>query len=561
MARGTLVEREATRTIPPLIKRNTLLLALSQAVTGAGIGGSHGMGSKRRTRAAAPRLLLIALLCLVACRPAENGPAPASNPAGLPPPSVGLTRVAIAGTTTIESPNPYTVGLYNLWCQVVGCLVAYDFGRGDYVGELADRWEVESPTSWLFHLDGRARWSDGTPFTAADVVHSVDRARVDPAGRSQLFVSPIDHVEAVDDHTVRIHTKQPTASLLDYLKSLPMTSKAQFDRLGDNLASEKPLGTGPYRFGELVPDRHLVLTKETAWWGGAVQGPDEVILRVIREPEARVTALLNNEVQIALDVPPHMLDRVQNGPNTKAVTVPGAEMVILAMNSKRPPWDHKALRQAVGYAIDREAIIQGVLRGQARRLDGPLGPSQYGYDPDLQPRYHYDPERAKQLVAQAGFPNGVDVELAAPVGRYPQDKQVVEAIAPMLTAAGIRTRVLTPEWPTLFADINAGRAAFYYMSRMGVVDPGVPLSQYFETGISRRTGYSNPQVDSLFARERATFNPAERKQVLSQLMSLVTEEAPVQFLFQQMMVYGLARNVELEVRPDANILPTTIRVR
>jgi peptide/nickel transport system substrate-binding protein len=469
--------------------------------------------------------------------------------------------VVIAGTTTIESRNPYTVGLYNLWCQVVGCLVAYDFGRGDYVGALADHWEVESPTSWRFHLDPRARWSDGTPLAAADVVHSVDRAHTDPAGRSQLFVSPIERVEALDEQTVRISTKQPTASLLDYLKSLPITSKAQFDRLGDNLGSEKPVGAGPYRFEELVPDRHLVLSKDPDWWGVAVQGPDEVILRVIREPEARVTALLNNEVQVALDVPPHMIDRVQSSANARIETVPGAEMVILAMNAHTPPWDRKALRQAVGYAIDRDAIIQGVLRGQARRLDGPVGPSQYGYDPDLQPRYPYDPARAKQLVAQAGFPDGVDVELASPVGRYPQDKQVVEAIAPMLTAVGIRTRVLTPEWPTLFADINAGRAGFYYMSRMGVVDPGVPLSQYFETGISRRTGYSNPQVDALFARERATFDPAERKHVLSQLMSIITEEAPVQFLFQQMNVVGVARNVDFEVRPDAAIIPGTIRVR
>jgi peptide/nickel transport system substrate-binding protein len=519
------------------------------------------MCAKRWSRARGMMLPIIVALCLTSCRPAGGGPAPEGHPAAVAAQSPGPTRVVIAGTATIESQNPYTVGLYNLWCQVVGCLVSYDFGRGDYVGGLADHWEVDSPTSWLFYLRPDARWSDGTPFTAVDVMHSVERARSDPAGRARLFVSPIEHVEAVDDHTVRIQTRQPTASLLDYLKSLPMTSKAQFDRLGENVGNARPLGTGSYRLEELVPDRHLVLTKEAHWWGGITQGPDEVILRVMREPEARVTALLNNEVQIALDVPPHRVNRVQNSSNTKAVTVPGAEMVILAMNVRAPPWDHKALRQAVGYAIDRDAIIQGVLRGQARRLDGPVGPAQYSYDPDLQPRYSYDPERARQLVAQAGFPNGVEVQLVAPVGRYPLDKQVVEAIAPMLTAVGIRTHVLTPEWPTLFADINAGKARFYYMSRMGVVDPGVPLSQYFETGVSRRTGYSDPQVDALFARERASFDPAERKQVLARLMSLITEEAPAQFLFQQMMVYGLARNVDFEARPDGNIVPSAIRVR
>jgi peptide/nickel transport system substrate-binding protein len=517
----------------------------------------------RRRHRGSPLAALALLLTIgtLACQPAAPAPAREANPGGSARPAAGPTRVVIAGTTSVESANPYVGVVYGLWCEVYGCLVSYDFKRGDYAGLLAQSWQVESPTTWVFHLRPDARWSDGAPFTAADVVHSVDRARHDPVGRARLYASPIVVVEPVDDHTVRFHTKEPTSSLLDYLKSLVITSKAQYDQFGEEVWRETPLGTGPYQFRELLPDRHLVIAKDPQWWGGTVAGPDEVILRVLREPEVRVTALLNNEVQIALNVPPHMVERVRQSPHARVVSAPGAEMVILGMNVKLAPWDNKLLRQAVGYALDRDGLIQGVLMGQARRLDGPIGPDQYGYDPNLQSRYPYDPERARQLVTQAGFPNGVDVELCSPVGRYPLDKQVVEAIAPMLTAVGIRTRVLTPEWPSLFSDINAGKVPFYYLSRTSVVDPGVPLSQYFETGQSRRTGYSNPQVDGLFARERATFDPAERKQVLAQLMSTITDEAPAQFLFQQEMARGVARNVEFEARPDEYLVPSAIRVK
>jgi len=219
------------------------------------------------------------------------------------------------------------------------------------------------------------------------------------------------------------------------------------------------------------------------------------------------------------------------------------------------------VRQAVAYAIDRDGIIQGLLQGYASRLDGPIGPGQYGYNPDLQPKYTYNPEKAKQLLAQAGYPNGVDVEMQTPVGRYTQDKQIAEAITAQLTAVGIRTRLLTPEWPTMWADVQAGKTPFYYMGRGSIVDPGRPLSQYFETGVSPRVGYSNPAVDALFAKERGTFDPTERKQVLTELMSLLTDEAPGVFLWRHKMLWGMARNVDMTPRPDDRIFANEIRVR
>ncbi len=359
---------------------------------------------------------------------------------------------------------------------------------------------------------------------------------------------------------MRIVTKAPTASLLDYLEGKSIiTSKAQFERYGDDAWNQAPLGAGPYVLKELLPNQRLVVAKNPNYWGGPIDGPDEVVYRLMPEAEVRITALLNGELQVAMFIPPHLAERVANNPTTKIVSTPSVEIMFLAMQPK-PPFDNKLVRQAVAYAIDRDAIIAGVLGGHAQRLDGPIGPGQYAYSPDLQPKYTYDPEKAKQLLAQAGYPNGVDVELATPVGRYIQDKEVAEAMARMLTAVGIRTKLLTPEWATLWENVQKGTVPFYYMGRGGVQEPGRALADYFESGATPRVGYSNPRVDALFEKERASFDPAERKRVLQELMSLLTEEAPAHFLWRHDFIIGLANNIDYTPHPSGRVFPSAIVV-
>ena len=151
--------------------------------------------------------------------------------------------------------------------------------------------------------------------------------------------------------------------------------------------------------------QRMVLRKNPNWPGMKKENPDRIIFQRIKEEEPRVTALLNGEVQIALAIPPHLTDRVEKAPGIKAIGVPPVEDMFLAMNPKFKPWDNKKLRQAVAYAIDREAIVKSIFQGRASVLNGPIGPGQYGYSPDVTPKYPYDPEKAKQLVKEAGFPN------------------------------------------------------------------------------------------------------------------------------------------------------------
>ena len=478
------------------------------------------------------------------------------------------TRISIGVTETMETFNPYGDSvslLYGIWSEVTGPFCTYNYNTGGFEGRLAKSWEVKDPNTWLFTLDQRYKFNDGSPVTAADVVHSIGRILTDPQSKQKASVArPISEAQVVDKYSVKIITKKPTAPLLAFIcDRLIVTSKAIYDKYGPKVADRKYMyGGGPYRLKELIPGQRLVLAKRPDHPEAKKnpQAPDEVVYRVMREVEQRVTALLNDEIQIAQFIPPHLFKRVDSSPNHRIASVASVEIMFLAMQPK-PPFDKKEVRQAVAYAIDRDKLIKTLLEGRATRLDGPLGPGQYGYDPNLKPRYTYNPKKAKELLAKAGYPNGVDVKLYTPVGRYTLDKQVNEAVAAMLTEVGIRTKLQTPEWPTLWANVQKGKVPFFYMGRGSVLDPSAALHQYFRTGGSLRIGYSNPKLDKLLDKEQQSFDVAKRKEYLSQAMSVITEEAPAHFMWRHKLLWGLSKKVSYKPLPDARIYGLDMKVR
>ena len=479
------------------------------------------------------------------------------------------TRVSIGVTETIETQNPYGDSvslLYGIWSEVTGPFCTYNYDKGEFEGRLAERWKVENPTTWIFSLSKNYKFNDGSPVTANDVVHSLmNRVIGDPQSKQKASVAgPIAKAEAVDTYTVRFVTKKPAAPLLSFVcDRLIVTSKAAFEKYGRDAADRQHMmGGGPYRLKELLPGQRLVIAKRPDHPEAKKNpaAPDEIVFRVMREVEQRVTALLNNEVDIAQFIPPHLRARVENARDIRIEPVDSIEIMFLAMRPKAP-FDKKEVRQAVCHAINRDQIIKTLLEGFASRLDGPLGPGQYGYDPNLKPRYDYNPEKSKKLLAQAGYPNGVDVELQTPVGRYTLDKQVTEAMTAMLNAAGFRARLLTPEWPTLWANVQKGQVPFYYMGRGSVLDPSAALHQYFHTGETPRIGYSNKKLDELLDREQQEFDPEKRKQYLRQAMSLITEEAPACFMWRHKLLWGLSGKVDYKPLPDGRIYGLDMKVK
>lgn len=485
-------------------------------------------------------------------------------------PAVAKTQVSVGVTETVSSYNPHGDSIsmgYGIWCQVYGCLGTYDFKTGNYVGMLAERWTIdkEDPNIWTFYLrKGMKRHNDGKELTSADVVHSINRMATDPQTRQKQNVRHIKEATAIDKYTVKVVTKQPTAPLLEFIFDRVMiTGKDLFDKHGAKTADRQyPWGWGPYKLREIMIGQRIVLEKEPSHPDAKKENPDILMFRVMREAEQRVTALLNREVQIAQFIPPHLAVRIEKAPNADVVPTSSVELMFLAMSPKTKPYDNPVLRKAICHAINRDAIISAVLKGQAERLDGPIGPGQYGYDPKAAAdmKVEYDPAKAKAMLEKAGL-IGTEVELSTPVGRYVNDKQVTEAMIPMLNAIGLKARLKTPEWPTLWANVQKGRVPFYFMGRGSVVDPSPAFAQYFETGGSPRIGISDPAIDAALQKERATFDPDERKKAINDAFRLIVAQQPACFMWRHKLLYGQSKTIAYTPTPSGRIFGNEIAVK
>jgi len=477
------------------------------------------------------------------------------------------SRVVVGVTETVGAYNPHSDSvalMYAVWCQVYGCLGTWNFQKADNTGLLAESWEVKDPNTWIMRLrKGIRRHDDKAELTSADVVHSINRIRTDKRSSQTQNVKKIKKAVALDKYTIQLTTKKPTAPLLMYVFDRVMiTSKDLYDKHGARKADrEYHHGYGPYKLVKLRTGEAVYTEKNKLWPGVKKEWPDELIFRIMREPEQRVTALLNGEIQIAQFVPPHLLDKVRKSKNARIVAQDSVELMMLIMNPAFKPWDNKLLRQAVAYAIDRKSIIKNVLKGQATRLDGPIGPLQFGYSKNVKPVYRYNPAKARELVKKAGYPNGVEVDLYTPVNRYVNDKQAAEAMIPMLNAVGIKAKLKTPEWSTLWSNVRKGKVSFFMMGRGGMVDPGAALSQYFETGVAPRTKFSHPKVDALLQASRAEFDVEKRKKIMNQAINVMMEEVPAHFLWHQKIHYGVANNVDIAIRPDKRLYGWEISVK
>lgn len=486
------------------------------------------------------------------------------------PAAAQKTQVVIGATSNIASFNPYADSasqMYSIWYHVYGCLCRYDFDKGDYEPVLAERWENDpnDRNVWTFHLRRDIRSHSGAPLTAEDVVHTYDRIRNDRQSAQKAQIAPIVRVVAVDAHTVRLVTKEPTAPLLQYVCDSQMISrKAVFDQHGARDADRKhPDGFGPYRLVDLTIGERVVLEKVPGHPLVSKDNPDVLMWRRMQEVEQRVTALLNGEIQIAQFIPPHLMKRVADNPRLKLAYTDTVEIMMLVMNPKFKPWENKLLRRAVAHAIDREAIIKTILNGLASPLHGPIGKGQIGFDPERAKAFviPYDPEKARALVREAGYPNGVDVELFTATGRYVNDKQVAEAVTAMLTKVGIRTRLHTPEYATHWPNVQKGRSPFYYQGRGSMIDPSVAIAQYFETGITPRTGYSNPAFDALMRQERQEFDTKKRQKLLNDAFAILIEDMPAHFMWRHRLVDGMARTIDYQPLPHNRVYGNQIRVR
>ena len=465
--------------------------------------------------------------------------------------------MTITATEPMTTDNPYgdsSSPVYSLWCHTYGCLGRIDVAAQKPIGILAEKWEAIDPLTWRFTLRRDLKRHDGGPGpTSADVIHSINRIRTDPQSAQGSNIATIDSVVAIDDHTFDIKTKAPAVNLIaSIFDRVIVTSAELYAKLGRDADRKAPFGWGPYKLKEYSADRRVVIHKNADWRepdGADTSAPPEVVVfQQMREPEQRVNALLNNEVQVARSIPPQLAPRLQDRSDVKLLKTGGVEVMFLAFNNTMPPWTDVRVRRAAALAVNRPLIVDRLLDGYAQVQDGLVGPNQLCYSGPPERVNSYDPKRAKALLAEAGYPNGgPDIVFNTAVGRYVSDRQVAEVVAQMLRQVGFRVTLNAPEYANFWAAVRKGAAPFFYMGRGSVFDPSDAAGQFLGTGQSPRVQYSNPEFDRLLAAQFAEPDPKKRCDIWRQLNQIVIDEAPMHFMWTHSVLTGERANIDLKI--------------
>ena len=471
-------------------------------------------------------------------------------------------RVTIYHNTVADSIHLYkqsSGSIYGNWQHVFEPLVELDYKKKDWVGVLAESWQFQG-TRWVFKLKKGVKFHNGAPLTSKDVVYSVDRMRDEKNGSLQASnFKDVTEIQTPDDQTVIFATKQPLAIFLDRLRNRFIVSKVAGDKYGDQWF-ENPIGTGPYKFTSFQRGGNLVFTRNDDYWGGKTQIKD-IVFRKVTEDGARLAALESGQADFINDVPVHEVARLERHPRVRVDRIEGLEMYFLMMNVAYKPFDNKLVRQAVNYSVDAAAIVRNIFDGLGYPTPGPVGANVVGADAKLK-RYPYDPHKAKQLLAQAGFANGCDVQLYYSAGRYPKDKEVCQVVAAQMVKGGFRVELISQEWALFWGNdgVNGGKLPFYYNNRGSLTDADTLYDQYFRSGTTKRCNYSNPVFDKLIDDEQQTPDNKKRIALLQQAGKILMDDAPFVPLYNLATIYGSAKNLQWKMRPDEKVMGWDMKI-
>lgn len=415
---------------------------------------------------------------------------------------------------------------------------------------LAESWEQVDPTTMRFNLRQGVTFHNGNPMNAEAVKYSLDKV-LDPefpAWMNFAMAGLIEGAEVVDEYTVDIKTVEPTPSLLWRLTLLDIVDPTYADTPE---MDQRPVGTGPYQFVEFTPSQSFVMERNPNYWGEA-SSFDTITARILPEAGTRVAALVAGEVQMINAVSPEMIEQIEAAPNTTVTTAPSARLVYASLRNDRAPLDNVKVRQAINYAIDKEAIVSTLLSGIAEVAKAPLPPTLTGARTDL--AYPYDPEKAKQLLEEAGYA-GEEIIFAVGRGRYANDDQVGQAIAAYLQDVGLNVSFQQGEYASMVTEsrgVDSPFDSFFQGWSADAQDPVLMLTFLFMSeNTGSRTAYGNPQVDELLAQAALTNDEDELNELLAEIQGLVWDDAPVVFLYIPKEVLGINQNLRgFSARPD-----------
>lgn len=435
--------------------------------------------------------------------------------------------------------------------QVFDSLLEYKEGTTEVQGSLAESWNVsDDGLKYTFKLRQGVKFHDGTEFNADAVVFNFNRW-TDPKGPYKFEGDSFDYydsmfgpdgkrvikeVKAIDASTVEFTLNQPQAPFLQNLAmtSFAIASPKAIEDKKENFKNE-PVGTGPFVFKEWKRNDSITLEKNPNYWKEGLPKLNKVIVRSIPDNSARFNALQSGEIDLMEDLSPDDLASLKSNADLQLIERPSNNVGYLGFNLKKKPFDDVKVRQALSHAVNKQAIIDAFFAGQAVSAVNPLPPSLWGYNDSIKD-YDYDLDKAKQLLADAGYPNGLPGEItfyAMPVSRpyMPDGKKVAEVIQADFEKIGVKTKIESPEWATYLDDAQAGEKDDIYM--LGWTgdngDPDNFLYALLDKDAIPSNNYSyyaNDKLHELLIGAQQETDQGKRADLYKQAQVIIKEDAP-----------------------------------
>jgi peptide/nickel transport system substrate-binding protein len=438
---------------------------------------------------------------------------------------------------------------------------------------LATAWRQTSPTVWRFELRKGVQFHDGKPFTADDVVFSFNRTQVEGSDMKS-YTNDVKEVRKINDHTVEIETKSPFPILPDVISLVYMMSRKWCEenqaqrpvdrRKGvENAASFRANGTGPFRLRERQPNVRTTFVRNGNYWGKVEGNVQEVVFTPIGNDATRVAALLSGEVDVMEPVPVQDIDRVNASANAKVLVGPELRTIFLGMDQKRDellyssvkgknPFKDKRVRQAFYQAIDIEGIQKTVMRGASRPTGLMVGPGINGFSADQNKRLPHDPEAAKKLLAEAGYPSGFEVTMNCPNDRYVNDARICQTVAANLSRIGVKVNLAAETKGTYFPKILRRDTSFYLLGwTPGTYDAHNALNALMACPDDKGAGqfnlgsYCNPKVDQLTKGIQSETDKDKRAAMIKEAFEVHAADVGHLPLHQQSLAWGVSKKVDL----------------
>jgi peptide/nickel transport system substrate-binding protein len=495
--------------------------------------------------------------------------------------------MAVGAPVTSLDPHYHQLSPNNAAADMIFDRLVDTDPRSRNIPGLALTWTAIEPTVWEFKLRPNVRFHNGNAFTAEDVAFTLARLPNVPNSPSSfaIYSRPITAVEIVGPLTIRFRTAQPYPLLPLDMTNVRILDRETHERATteDFNAGRAAIGTGPYRVVSHRMGDRLELERNDAYWGER-PAYGRVNYRMITNDAARTAALLSGDVDVIDQVPTSDLARLRTDQRVTLSEIVGLRLIFLGLdhlraagenspfitdNNGQPlgrnPLQDVRVRRALSIAIDRRAIVDRVMEGAATPASQFLPEGTYSHVPNMPPPA-YDPDAARRLLAEAGYPQGFRITLAGPNDRYINDSRIIQAVGQMWTRIGVRTTVEAQPWTTFIA--RAGRAEFsaHLVGWGSNPDGSHPLRNILATinrdrgwGSSNRGRYSNPRVDELLLQSLNELDDTRREQILIEAQRMAADDVAVIPLHIQTNIWASRRGITITARASELTLAQDVR--